>query len=608
MTAEPREHFGQLQLLGQFVLESEGERLGLDAFGRRRPAELLKLLGSAPGCQMRRDVVIEHLWPDKAARSGVNNLHRAIYDLRRIAGESIVRVEHGVLSLPQSLTVDVREFEEGTASADASQLGQGLSFYGGPLCTEDCSIEWLDVRGTELRLRFEDASLRVARHLVTVGDETGAISALRRLLSFAPTLEDGHRLLMRALSSSGRPRDALSQYARCTEILAQQLDSKPGAETMRLRDEIEAGLAQQTKSEVAPWRRLLRRLAGSSDPPTMHGRQSELGTVRQLVDAVAGEGHAEPVGAVLFITGEAGGGKTRLVSEVVRLAGERGAFLLAGSASDMGIRLPFAPFAEAWAEYRKVADRPSEADPFASFTPESGQPQADMLRLFLAVERALTRAASDRPAVLIIEDLHWADDSSVQLFQHLVRVCRSIPLLLVGTCRQEELVSGSPLHGLVTGLSRERHGQRLSLGPLSLEATARQVEDILRDRSSTELSGNIFALTGGNAFFTEELAMAHAERGHGATLDEADTVVLAEVVRERAARLGDDAERFVRAASIVGRSFSFRCAQAVCGLADEAAMAALEASLDAWLVEEAGGRLPLPPRAGAERDLRGPVA
>jgi len=576
----------RLQLLGQFVVHVGGERLPPGAWRRRRPAELLKLVASSVDRRLRREAVIEALWPDKGGGSGGNNLHRAIYDLRRIVGEGVVRLDHGVVCLGDAVEVDVRAFEEGLAAGESVQVAEALALYAGPLCAEDIDHAWLEARRLSLQGQFEDASLQHGRRLVAVGDEAAAISTLRRLLELNPTREDGHRLLMRALAAGGRPRDALSQYTSCVEMLRRGLDREPELETVRLRDAIEARLVEEAKPDIAPWRRLLRRLAGSANPPRMHGRQTELATITSMVARTLGSDGEQPEGAVLLILGEAGAGKTRLVSEVVRLAGQGGALLLAGSATDMGRGLPFAPFAEAWTEYRHIANRPPEDDPFASFAPAGGQPQEEILRLLLAVERALGSARADAPAVLIVEDLHWADESSLQLFHHLVRVSRSAPLLLVGTCRQDEVDPGTALSTLLTSCRREHHVRRVTLGPLSREATARQVVDLLVGSATDELAASIFALTGGNAFYTEEVALAHAERDEGETLAVPET--LAEVVRERVAKLGDDGERFLRAASIVGRTFAFTWAQAASGLSDEAAMAAGDASLGAWLIEQVG--------------------
>jgi predicted ATPase len=317
----------------------------------------------------------------------------------------------------------------------------------------------------------------------------------------------------------------------------------------------------------------------------MRGRDDQAKRIRAVASRIAEGTDAESNGGVLLVFGEAGTGKSRMAAELARAAGEAGARVLSGATIELINALPFAPFVEAWTEHLRFRGRPAQENPFVAFSPKPGEAREDALRLFQAVERALLGDESSAPTVLIVEDLHWADASSLQLFHHLARATRTESLLLMGTCRHEEVAIGTPLHTMLSNLQRERLAERMNLVPLSEEDTALQVADLLEVDPEAEVVKQLFCLGGGNPLFTEELVQAHVERG----ADRTRPVVpgsLSDVVHERVARLGAQAEQLIRSAAAAGFCFSFEWVRRASGLAHGEALVALEALLHARLLDE----------------------
>jgi DNA-binding SARP family transcriptional activator len=569
--AEPK---ARIFLLGRFGVEVDGRAIPASSWRKRRPIELLAALALAPGHVLHREELIDRLWPDKDLDAGANNLHRALYDLRRVTDAELATLDRGVARLSESAWVDVDAFERGATGTTKDALVQAVELYHGTLLPDDPYSEALAARREGLRQRFIDAGLRLARLQRETGDSEACIDVLRRVLAHDAALEPAHQLLMKVLAEAGRMGDALRQFSECTSALRARLDAAPSKETLDLRAAIDRGaIAARPRTEP-----LRSEPAAKSDPfEPMHGREVEVAAVRQFV--AGGRG-------VLLVIGEAGLGKTRLLRECARLAASAGSPVLRGQSLDEDSGVPYAPFADAWAHHRRATAALPESDPFSSFAPSGGSAQEDRLRLFQSVERAVELIGKDRPVCLVIEDLHQADQSSLHLYHHLARATRTMPLLLVGSLREEEVRVGGALHTMLGAFGRERLASRVALRRLDREATARLVEQLLARAPEPEVVAAIHALTEGNPFYTEEVVQAMREEG---TARPTVPPQLLETVRHRVHRLGRDAERLFTSAALIGLTFSFDIARRAAGLAAEAALDALEGGIEARIVEESTG-------------------
>ena len=577
MTAGGGASGARVFLLGGFAVEVAGDPLPASSWRKRRPVELLAALALAPGRVLHREELIDRLWPDKDLEAGANNLHRALHDLRRVTGAELATLERGVARLAEDVWIDVEAFERAAANASKDSLSEAVALYRGALLPDDPYSDALAARREGLRQRFIDAGLRLAKVHHDGGEPEACIDVLRRVLAHDPTIEPAHQLLMRMLAATGRTADALRQFAECTGALRSRLDAAPTKASLDLRDAIERGeieLAPRVhEADAAPPSPIL----GGDPSRPVYGRAEELETIRGFV--AGGRG-------VLLLVGEAGLGKTRLASECGRAAAATGANLLVGVGLDHESGVPYAPFADAWAHQRRTTGASIDDDPFVSFSPTAGSAQEDRLRLFQSIERSLARLGNGRSVCLIIEDLHQADPSSIHLFHHLARATRNLPLLLVGTLRDDEVHVGRTVHALLGNLGRERLGTRIALRPVDQEATARLVAHLLKGSgraADDETVAAVHALAEGNPFHTEEVVQAMRDAGSSRPSVPKN---LLDTVRDRVRQLGRDAERLLSAAALFGLRFPFEVVQVAAGLAPEAGLEALDLGIEARIIEE----------------------
>src|SRR5947209_8636898 len=230
--------------------------------------------------------------------------------------------------------------------------------------------------------------------------------------------------------------------------------------------------------------------------PVFVGREAELaGLVAALESAVEGGP------SVALVGGEAGVGKTRLVEEAAACARERGAHVLTGSCVELGGEgLPLSPVVDVLrtlmrtmgSEELDVAIGPArlelarllpELDPQRTMTVATvgGDRNAALLELVLGV---IQRLAADRPLMLVFEDLHWADRSTLDLVALAVRALRAARVLLIVTFRSDELHRSHPLRALIAGWERVRSVRRFEIQRFTEQEVARQLEAVLKVSAS----------------------------------------------------------------------------------------------------------------------------
>jgi DNA-binding CsgD family transcriptional regulator len=238
------------------------------------------------------------------------------------------------------------------------------------------------------------------------------------------------------------------------------------------------------------------------------GREAELAALQ----AALAERAERP--GVLF-SGEAGLGKTRILREFAALARAQGATVVFGGCLECGAEgLPFAPFVEALGRLCEELGEEAgvlagaERGELAALVPElgprsSGSP--DRIRLFEAVRTLLDR--SPDPTIIVLEDLHWADRSSLELLSYLVRRLRHGRTLLVATVRGEEVAADHPAAPVLAALAASGRMAHIRLGPLDPAASLALVQ-ALRPAASVPEAAAIARRAEGNPLFATELAAA----------------------------------------------------------------------------------------------------
>ena len=279
--------------------------------------------------------------------------------------------------------------------------------------------------------------------------------------------------------------------------------------------------------------------------------------------------------AAVLLPGEAGVGKTRLVSEFSALAEADGGLVLTGHCVGLGEAAPpYLPVVEVLEQVREVdAGLLAQAPVLTNLVSRSGSERdTNQLQLFDAFLTLLTALAQERSVLLVVEDLHWADASTRDLLTFLLARMSDEALTVVLTYRSDELHRRHPLRPLVTELGRMRRVERLTLEPFEPQA-ARDFIAALAQLGGTAVTESLVTeiaeRSEGNAFFAEELLAG----GDG---DTAVAGPLADVLLGRIERLGADAQRVVRVASVAGQSrVRHSTMLAVTGLDEDALDAAL---------------------------------
>ena len=273
------------------------------------------------------------------------------------------------------------------------------------------------------------------------------------------------------------------------------------------------------------------------------GRARELEALVRMFDAMQ-----LGSGATVLIAGEGGIGKTRLVSELAGRARDAGCEILVGRSIDLvGTELPFQPFVEAL----RPLGQPLRED---RSTPGS------QLRVFEDTLARVTDRAATAPVLLVLEDLHWADTSSLDLLVFLAHNLDGRQVLLLATYRAGEPSSAKRMRRLAEGVRRSGSSLLLELGPLESE----ELTMLLAARSASPLpaalTDTIVARSEGNPFFAEELlAAASDQRGE---LPRG----LRDLLLQRVDRLDDQTQGLLQVASAVGRDVGYALLCAVAGL------------------------------------------
>jgi DNA-binding NarL/FixJ family response regulator len=306
------------------------------------------------------------------------------------------------------------------------------------------------------------------------------------------------------------------------------------------------------------------------------GRDAELGRLRaRLDDAAAGRAVAALIG------GDAGMGKSRLVSEVMKIAAARGFTVLCGQCAEIGDSVPYLPFADAFRTASPEVEAAVKARPvLARLLPDGGDgrnPEADSAgqtrqQMFGTVLGMLAELSARAPVLLVLEDLHWADASTRDLLTFLLRMLHRERVAIIGTYRTDDLYRRHPLRPVIADLLRLPSVLPLALGPLAPSALAEllfSISDVPR-RLPAATMNRIVASAEGNAYYAEELLAALSDATASAVGERGLPSGLAALLMSRVERVSDAAQQVLRAAAVAGRRAGDHLIRAASGLPDAA--------------------------------------
>ncbi|KQX64426.1 BTAD domain-containing putative transcriptional regulator [Angustibacter sp. Root456] len=591
-------------------LEVVGPAGHLD-LGTRKQRALLAVLLLEEGRTVSVDRLVDDVWGGAPPQRAEASLHAYVSTLRRALepdraprqqAQVLVRRGAGYALLVGPQDVDFRRFsrlvdqarrrlDAGDLPGAAADLDDALGSYA-PLLPDFEGEPWCEPDRVRLA-RLHRAAVRLSYDVrLQRGDHRLLEPELRAAALADPLDEELWAMLAIALYRSGRQGDALQAVADCKRALADQLGVDPGPRLRRLEVDLLAQapalvVVEAPTAAAVPAQRhqpadaavaspAARADVPGGDHPTV-GRVHELQTLVSVVDRAVDRQHA-----VAVVEAEAGAGKTHLLTAASTYAEEHGAQVVWGRCSHGAGAPALWPWVQVAGALR-VGHEPAAdpADPAlatllapgAQTPPGPADAATDPSASFRqseALVQLVHRVARCGPLVLVVDDLHWADDASLSLLEHLGARLPPGTALLVGL-RPPTAHAARPLAEALGALARSRHHERIALEPLPLEGVARVVEQETGVQPDEATASAIHARTGGNAFFVREVArLLHRTgrlTGGDTTVDVGSEVPrsVLDVVRARLASLPADCVDLLRLAAVSGRDVDLRVLAAAAG-------------------------------------------
>lgn len=581
-------------LFGQPRLVRHSQPLKLNAPPKTLP--LLAYLLLHRHQPLERQQVAFTLWPDDPEPTARANLRRHLHWLNRLLPPVDNPASPWLFTSPSTIQwntasdfwLDVAEFENLTA--DPQTLPEAIALYSGPLF-ESLYDDWIFFERERLQNSYFAALMQLIEQGRANGRFPAATAYARQLLTHDPFREDAVRQLIALHYESGDRAGALAEYHRFAQHLRQEMGVAPMPET-------------QAVYEI-----VLRhgRLPGAQTPPTTPesparapallpfvGRESEMARLTARWQRAA---HGR--GGLLLIGGEAGVGKTRLTRELALLAESQGArVLVGGSAPHKSIS--YQAITEALqAALPLLASLQGETLRLAALTPllpdlrprrslptlPAIRPDQEQTRLFDAVAGCLEKLSEPRPLLLILEDLHWAGESTMVLVEFLARRLAAAPILIVGTYREEETPRSHPLTAVRRRLQPDKWVEGLPLRRLGVTAVSQLLAQL--PTPAPELAAALHTASAGNPLFLNLLLQTWPDTGQTAVAptDLPDSIRTA--IERRLTALSAPARAYAGVAAIFGPAFDPDAVREVGGWGECQALDALDELLDRQLVGDA---------------------
>jgi DNA-binding SARP family transcriptional activator len=621
----------EIRLLGGFEVRLDGR--AVNGFESQKVRGLLAYLVMARGVPQGRERLADLFWPEHEPDSARSSLRQALYNLRSTltvdlpGGQPVVSTRQTVtfsrdLEVRLDVQVDAEDFEEalrrGMEEDAPHLLAQAVRLYSGDFlngCPVRAGAELEDwISGQRERLR--EGAIQALRALIAHhrerGDHRLAIGHAQRLLALDPLAEEAHRQLMSLYSLSGRRGRALSQYEDLRNLLERELGIEPEEETHALYRSIlqEEQVAGERGEGVEP--------VGPIIP--LVGRDRELVLLRRTWAAVQ-----RGSGAFTLLEGEPGVGKSRLAKSFLGEAEKSAGAVLLARCQGFEPEVPCQPIRDALrnglheeteeieaarlaltgappelaAEIARLLPELDELPSSPLATPGDAASRERLADAVWQVLRRLTQRAgrrSARPVLLLLDDLHLADRTTLSLLERLLPRLPSAPVWILATAATGWRVEA------VDPLARLRpEVNQIFLDRLE-EGSVRQIaRRLMGERESGELAKLYLRSTEGLPLAIAELTNLLADEGilvrspHGgwtatSRLDRVrlpETATLREIILRRISRLPTSTRRLVTLASVLGHGFDAVLLREVEREHMSVVECGLEVLLDRWLVRHA---------------------
>jgi DNA-binding SARP family transcriptional activator len=463
----------EIDLLGRFGVRRDGETLDAAEFGGRRVRQLVRILAAERGRVVTRDALIEALWGDQPPADPGTNLNVVVNRARRALGEAdLIETAGGgyLLRTGPGIVVDAESFEtnvdrarvalERGDSAEAASAARGaLELWDDPF-PEDAYADWARAPRDRLERLHQEALEVAATATLSTGHAREAVGLAAEAVAHQPLREAAHLLLIRALVADGDQAAAVAAYVDLRRMLADELGLDPSPEASALYDQLLHG----TLAAASPVRGQPR---PQTDLPPLVGRQQE-------VDELASLGRDSMIAVV---SGRSGWGKSRLLDDL-RARSDRPVLLaralLPERDEPWSLARTLLQTAPATAvDVRRllgVASLTALQDvlpDLSTVEPITGPAVDPQSRRALTQQGLVRVVEATAPSLVIVDDLQWADSTSLDVLALLV--ARSTDVVLVFAYRPEEVAEDTPVARFLAVVAETRPVE-VALRPLDEDA------------------------------------------------------------------------------------------------------------------------------------------
>ncbi len=594
----------QLRCLGgPALLSASGEQV---RFRTRKHFALLVRLALEPGKRFTRDYLTDLLWPDAAPRLANHSLAQGLSVIKAKVAREAVLIQRATVGLAQ-----------GWVDVDALHLGNGDTRVDGPFL-DGFEIpaarpfeEWKDQYRARLLPQVRDCLARQMDAARRIGDFATVERHAERLQQLDPLAEEAVRGVMEARAWAGDRSNALKAFARYEAQLAEELGAKPGADLARMADLLRDGRRSSPRpavagiTEVAPRR---------FEPETLIGREREFSV---LYDAWIEARRKTP--RIVVVTSDPGVGKTTLANAFVSSCQMDGAVVARAQAYDAERELPFAVLGElvkqlasqraiggadpeALSELTRITTEIARVFPGVP-KPVEWSPEITPLRLADAFLKTVTAAAEDSPVVLVVDDIHAADNASTAILHVVARKFLEVRVLMILTGRTSELrLSGAP--AALTSDTAIDGLRTLDMDVLPPEAAELVVRSHAAAADQTDPPvDRILRVSGGNPLALELLTREWAAHGPASLLRDVEALntqpvptlgiprAIGAVFDRQSRRLDPAVRAALDLAAVLGRRLTDLALYAAVDLTPSQAAEALSRLKDEGLLREVRGDL-----------------
>ena len=585
-------------------------RIFVNGVPRRLPyqkATALLAYLAVTGSVHSREYLATLLWGEVDDRRAHNSLRNALYVIRHelepaaplVVSQRQVRLDR------DRIWLDVEAFRKPIQERDADAMATGdlveaLALWGGPF------LDGLSVRGApdfdgwttrtreQLDRYHREGWLKLSRAYGENRDWKQALGAARQALALDPLFEAAHRQVMDVHLQMGNRASAIRQYERCRQVLLDELGVGPSARTRALH---ERALSDGFTSLLPPYSLAT---AGEGHRGFV-GRQREMAVLSEHQAGVQGECR----GRLVLVEGEAGVGKTRLVTEWLSTLAD--VHVLTGRCFEAERSIPYHPWIDLlrssltrldwklidlptlWmSELSRLIPELRTVAPGMTVPPPTDS-ELSRGRLAEAVRQWLHALSRNRSVTLFIDDLQWIDRASLALLEYLLRHSADSRVLVVGAQREREL--DVFWQRSLSLLAREGLCERISLYRLSFPevvAIARQIG--FRAADPDAFLKRLFRETEGNPLFVVEILRSVKETDADTSDEWPIPLTVKAVVQAHLDRLDTRDRQLFTAAAVIGRTFDYTTLQAVTAQPPQLILSALDGGTAAGLIAERDGR------------------